>query len=56
MLKRILENIEMLLVNFIMIYIIHKILVSLKITKILKMLFMEYNRLLFFKKINDGKI
>ena len=37
----------MLQVNFIMIYIIFKILVLLKITWILKMLFKDFNRLLF---------
>ena len=39
---------KMLQVNFIMFCIIHKILVFLTITKILKTLFKDYNRLLFF--------
>ena len=39
----------MLQVNFVMIYIIHKILVLLKITRSLKRFFKEYNRC--FKKI-----
>ena len=44
----------MLQVNFILIYVIHKILVLLKITRILKRFFKEYNRLLFifFRKSN----
>ena len=40
----------MLQVNFIMICIIHKISVLFKITRILKTLFKECNKLLFFKK------
>ena len=45
---------KMLQVNFILIYVIHKILVLLKITRILKRFFKEYNRLLFifFRKSN----
>ena len=46
--ERLLEDIKMLQVNFIMIYIIHKIIVLLKITRILKRLFNKNNRVLFF--------
>ena len=41
----------MLQVNFIMIYIIHKISVLLKITRILKTFFKEFSRFLFKKNI-----
>ena len=51
----------MLQVNFIMIYVIHKISVLLKITRILKRFFKEYNRLFFkqnffFTSHNDEKV
>ena len=42
--------------NFFMICIIHKISVLLKLTRILKTIFREYNRVLFFKKTTDTTI
>ena len=48
--KKSLKDVKMLQVNFIMIYLISKILVLLKVTSILKTLFKEYNRLSLFKK------
>ena len=62
-LKRLLENIKMLQVNFIIIYIIHKILVLLKITRILKRFLRSIIGFYFYKIFcnsfttdNDGKI
>ena len=49
--KKLFDEMKMLQINFIMICITYKISVLLKVTRILKVLFKEYNRLLFFKKI-----
>ena len=49
--KKLFDEMKMLQINFIMIRITYKISVLLKVTRILKALFKEYNRLLFFKKI-----
>ena len=57
--KKLLEDIKMLQVNFSMIYIIHKILVLLKITRILKRFlrsiidFFLKKKLIFFTTYND---
>ena len=49
--KKSFDEIKMLQTNFIMVYIIHKISGLLKIIRISKTLFKEYNkRLFFFKK------
>ena len=49
--KKVFDEIKMLQINCIMICIIDKISVLLKTIRILKTLFKESNRLLFFKKI-----
>ena len=49
--KKLFDEMKMLQINFIMICITYKISVLLKVTRILKVLFKDYNRLLFFKKI-----
>ena len=50
--KKLFDEIRMLQINFIMMCITHKISALLKITRILKTLFKECNRLLSFKKKN----
>ena len=50
--KKLLENIKVLQVNFIIIYIIHKILELLKITRTLKCLLKSVH---FFKKENNRR-
>ena len=49
--KKLFDEMKMPQINFIMICITYKISVLLKVTRILKALFKEYNRLLFFEKI-----
>ena len=49
--KKLLEDIEMLQINFILIYIIHKISVLIKITRIIKCFLRSVIDFCFFKKI-----
>ena len=51
--KKSFDEIKILQTNFIMVYIIYKISGLLKIIRISKTVFKEYNKRLFFEKINN---